>query len=283
VLLRDYQPDPVLLELVKCYRVVHFSFDASVQSIPPKPYTPRPENCLVFYPRDREKVVFADSGKSAAQIPVVLYGQHLHTNLRYVGHEFLVLQVHFQPGALYRLTGIPLYELNNVYMDADQVWGTGLHLVNEQLFHAKSYAEMVGILNRFLLPLAKKVQKDRHLLDDAMLLLFQRNGAVNLDWLCREACLSVKQLERKFKERAGINPKVFQRLIRFDRAFRTKNAKPELDWVSLAYQCDYYDYQHLVRDFKDFTGLSPNAFLALESQAPERAFGLAEQFYEKTF
>jgi len=38
----------------------------------------------------------------------------------------------------------------------------------------------------------------------------------------------------------------------------------------------YYDYQHLVRDFKEFTNLTPNGFLITEGKAPKRTFGKAE-------
>ncbi len=280
MLLRDFLPKSYLFEFVKCYRVVHMTFDKSIQDIGSKPYTPRPENCLVFYPRDREAIAFSDSKKLVENIPVVLCGQHLTTTNRKIGHDFLALQIHFQPGTLYRLTGVPLQELNNVYMDADTIFAKDIHFVNEQLKNASKYTAMVDILNQFVEKLVKNVKKDAHLLDNVAKLMFDRQGTMSLDWLKKEACLSVKQLERKFKERTGVNPKMFNRLIRFDKAFRTKNAKPHLDWLSVAIECDYYDYQHLVRDYKDFTGLSPNAFLTLEKQAPERVLGMAEAFYK---
>jgi hypothetical protein len=38
--------------------------------------------------------------------------------------------------------------------------------------------------------------------------------------------------------------------------------------------------QHLAKDYKDFTCLSPNAFHEIENSAPERSFGLSEGYYE---
>jgi AraC-like DNA-binding protein len=279
MLLRDVLPPIALSEFVKCYRLVHMTFDKKAQ-IGYKPYTPRPENCLVFYPRDREQVAFTDSSKIVNNLSVVLCGQPLTTTNRYVGHDFLALQIHFQPGALYRLTGVPLIELTNVYMTADNVFTKDIHFVNEQLYHATSYAAMIEILNQFVVSLTRNIKKDSHLLDKAANLMLNQQGNLSLDWIRNESCLSIKQFERKFKERTGVNPKVFNRLIRFDKAYRTKNAKPHLDWLSVAIECDYYDYQHLVRDYKDFTGFSPNAFLALDGQAPERALGVVEEFYK---
>lgn len=279
MLLKDYLPTRGLEEYVRCYRIVHFKFDKN-QTPPFKPYTPRPENCLAFYPHDTEKIEYAKDGKKVENLPIALVGQHLGVTNRFIGHEFLVIQIIFQAGALYRLTGVPLTELTDAYMDADFVFAKDIQFVNEQLHHADTYIDMVRIVNDFVLNLVKKNVKDVQPIDMVCQLLLKKSDTVlSLDWLARESCLSVKQFERKFKERMGVNPKVFTRLIRFDNVFRTRNAQPNLDWLNIAYNCNYYDYQHLVRDYKDFTGFSPTAFHALDT--PESVLGMSEQFYQK--
>ena len=277
MLLKDFSPSSGLKEFVKCYRIVHFIFDKNAPP-PSKPYTPRPENCIAFYPNDMERVEYADDNrKNQSNVPVALVGQHVSVTNRFVGTDFLVIQIIFQPGALYRLTGIPLFELNDQYLAADSVFAKDIQFVNEQFHDAKSYSEMVLIANQFVARLVKKVVKDSHPLDAVCQLMLKQDVAVSLDWLARESCLSIKQFERNFKDRTGVTPKLFSRLIRFDNAFRTKNAKPNLDWLSVAIDCNYYDYQHLVRDYKDFTGFSPKAFHQLGS--PEEVLGMKEQFY----
>lgn len=277
MLLKDFLPGPGVSEFVRCYRIVHFKFEKD-QVIPAKPYTPRPENCLAFYPHDTERIVYADSGKQAQHLPVALIGQHLGVTHRFIGPDFLVIQIIFQPGALYRLTGIPLTELNNAYLSADVVFKSGIHLVNEQLFHAQDYASMIRIIHQFVLDLLKTSPKDLHPIDAVCKTMLQSNAAVSLDALARASCLSIKQFERNFKNRTGVNPKVFSRLIRFDHAFRSRNAQPHWDWRRIAFDSNYYDYQHLVRDYKDFTGCLPTTFHALGS--PEEILGMSEQFYQ---
>ncbi|MDF7821583.1 helix-turn-helix transcriptional regulator [Runella sp. MFBS21] len=66
------------------------------------------------------------------------------------------------------------------------------------------------------------------------------------------------------------------RIARFENAIKLKKANTTKDWLSMAMELGDYDYQHLVRDFKEFTNLTPNTFLQYESQAPERAFGKIE-------
>jgi AraC-like DNA-binding protein len=278
MVLKDFLPNPGLRAFVRCYRIVHMTFDR--QDRPPfKPYTPRPEQCLAFYPYDRERVDFTANNKSVENIPVALIGQALSVTNRHVHGNFMVTQVLFQPGALFRLTGMPGIEINDAYIAADCVFSKEVHLVNEAFFHARNYSEIVQIANDFVEKLVRRVVKDEHPVDIVCRWMLN-NPPAALDRLAKNAFLSPKQFERKFLERTGVNPKLFARLVRFDRAFREKNLNPERGWMSIAFDCNYYDYQHLVRDYKDFTGLKPTDFHQLESRAPERRFGLAENYYE---
>ena len=43
-----------------------------------------------------------------------------------------------------------------------------------------------------------------------------------------------------------------------------------------AIRCGYHDYQHLVKDYKEFTGYTPPQFFAIDNGSPERVFGDAE-------
>lgn len=278
MILKDFLPDPCIRQFVRCYRIVHLRFDSN-DPPPFKPYTPRPEICLAFYPYDRERVDFEGGKKQVRNVPVALVGQALSVTRRYIHGHFMVVQLIFQPGALFRLTGLSAIQLTDAYMDADCVFPKSIHEVNEAFFHAKNYAEIVQIADRFVKQLAQRQRVDEQGIDSVCRTLIL-NPEASLDQLARRAFLSPKQFERKFMERNGVNPKVFARLLRFDRAFRMKNLYPERDWLSIAYQCNYYDYQHLVRDYKAFTGLKPTAFHQLESRAPERRFGMAEQYYE---
>ncbi len=278
MILKDFLPNPSLRAFVRCYRIVHMRFDS--QDPPPfKPYTPRPEQCLAFYPHDREKVDFTAQNKSVANVSVALVGQALSVTNRYIHGNFMVVQILFQPGGLYRLTRMPTSEINDSYIDADLVFSKEVHWVNEAFFYAKDYPEIVQIANGFVERLVRRSVIDSHPVDQVCSWMLS-NTATPLNTLARQSFLSPKQLERKFQERTGVNPKLFARLVRFDKAFRDKNLHPMRDWRHIAFDCNYYDYQHLVRDYKDFTGLKPTDFHHLDSHAPERRFGFAEHYYE---
>jgi AraC-like DNA-binding protein len=277
MVLSEFSPGPALANFVRVYRVVQFEFKG-ITNLPFKPYPPRPEHCLSFYPRDTETVEYVNSGKKITNLKTVLMGQQDEVTNRYVGRDFLVFQVVFRPGALYRLTGIPSWELNNSYFDAETVFSKDIKEVNDKLNDAIGFKEMVAVVESFLLKQVNRSVKEFHRLDEVSNIILQSTDNISIEWLAKESCLSLRQYERKFKERMGISPRYFNKIVRFENAFRLKNKSPQLDWLSIAIQCGYHDYQHLVKDYKAFTNQSPTGFHLLDNAAPERKFGVSDTY-----
>ncbi len=278
MILRDFIPSPQVSDFVQVYRIVHLVFDKS-EIVPLKAYPPRREHCLAFYPFDREKVEYRSSGKVIENLPVVFYGQQTEVTHRHIGHQFLVVQIIFHPGALTSLLGIPASDFTNLYLHAEELFSSQLRDMNEQLHFTSDYLQMIGIVENFVLSLSKKQRKNHRSLTPLFTYISQQREVPSIDQLADLACMSSKQLERVFQQQTGVNPKLYLRIARFDRAFRCKNRFEHYDWLRVAVECGYHDYQHLVRDYKLFTGLTPVAFHHVENKAPERSFGLSENYY----
>ncbi|MBD2755273.1 helix-turn-helix domain-containing protein [Spirosoma validum] len=292
----DYRlPSPALQDYVRQYQIVGLSFAPSVV-VPIKPYWPRPENCLGFYPRGGDVVERPNGTAQKWPTRSVVVGQQTSLVNRQPPNEFVYFQVVFQPGALSRLTGIPAHELTNVLEDGEAIFSPEIRLVNERLSSTDDHLEMIDIVERFLYYLIRKqlphsFRTDRQSIDKVGQYLLQNPsrfglarpgqawpgpGGASLDWLAEQACLSPKQFYNLFTQRMGISPKLYARIARFDQSVKLKNAQPTKDWLSIALELGYHDYQHLVRDYKEFTHLTPTLFNQRESHAPERSFGKAE-------
>ncbi|MBC7777626.1 MAG: AraC family transcriptional regulator, partial [Phycisphaerae bacterium] len=163
---------------------------------------------------------------------------------------------------------------------AETIFSGNVRLILEQLQNAGSYNQMITIADQFVTSLVNKKRKEAHQLDAVSRLMIRSGGNASLDWLANQSYLSSKQFKRKFYERTGVNPKTYLRIIRFNKAFNTRNAYPDWDWLRIALECDYYDYQHLVRDYKEFTKQTPNEFHRIESNSPERRLGLTAEIYK---
>ncbi|MEX6689340.1 helix-turn-helix domain-containing protein [Danxiaibacter flavus] len=273
---QSFLPGPALREYVKGYQLWHFTFP-DANDLPFKPYAPRPEQTLIFCPRGVEQVTHAGSDKIIRRTRSFIMGQFTERTNRYMGStDYVVLLVTFQPGVLYRITGIPYAELTNTFVDAEAVFSKEMRLVNERLNSTDDPLEMIRIVESFLCFLLRDIKRDMHPLDAVVNLLLERPENFKLLHLARESFLCTRQFERIFKERMGINPKLFSRIARAYKAYRIKYQHPELDWLGIALFCGYQDYQHLVKDFQDFAGVPPNLYLLEDSKAPERLLGVRD-------
>ena len=269
-----FLPTPALQEFVKSYQLWHFIFTDET-NLPFKPYAPRPEQTLVFCPRGYELVEYVACNKMIKRPRAYVMGQYTERTNRHLGSaDFLAILVNFQPGVIFRLTGVPYYELTNSFIDAEDIFSKEIRLVNERLNSTGNYEEMIQIVEQFLLHLVKAVKRDVHPLDTITNLIIEHPENASVLQLAKESFLCSRQFERKFKERMGISPKLFARIARVNKAFRIKYHCHHEDWLSIAIRCGYHDCQHLVKDFHHFTGVAPTAFL-LENleKSPETFFG----------
>ena len=273
---QEFMPHPLLKPFVESYQLRHFIFSDN-SPIPFKPYAPRPDQTLAFFPRGSEYVENLVHGTMTKRPRSAIIGQYSErTNRHLTGPEFCVVLVNFRPGVLHRLTGLPFTELTNTFTDAEDLLQKEVRRANERLSSAGSPQEMIGIVDRLLLDLIAGIRKDAHPVDTVTDHLIRCPEDSSVLALAESSCFSPRHFERIFKERMGISPKLFLRIARMTKALSLKYNHPGLDWLSIALYCNYHDYQHLARDFKDLAGVTPTAYVTEEDDAPERRFGLRD-------
>ncbi|MEJ7831212.1 MAG: helix-turn-helix domain-containing protein [Segetibacter sp.] len=269
---KNILPSAPLSEYIQQYRLRHFVF-ANGNITEPKPFPPRPEQSLTFFIRGAETTRYSNTGIVIQKPRSVISGQFTYRVDRYVSFpEILMIIVDFKPGALYRLTSISFKEFTNKDVDAETVL-TGIKNINDQLSSSETYAEMIEIVEQFFIKLILQSKKEL-LAIDLLFTLAAKEPDRSVDWLARNAYLSTRQLERKFDERIGISPKTFLRISRFNQSYWLRLKNPKLSWFQIAMSCGYTDYQHLVKEYKDFANNNPTNFFSEESKAPGRILGL---------
>ncbi len=75
---------------------------------------------------------------------------------------------------------------------------------------------------------------------------------------------SQKHLISQFRKFVGLTPKQYQRVLRFNDVFATMQGDQFLSWADIAQLCGYSDQSHFIREFKNFSGFSPESFLKQE-------------------
>ena len=263
---RFYEPHISLQEFVQCIMVIHAEVDSKAAAIV-CPYPPSPQNSIFFYINDPIKVQKEGAQDFLEQPRSVIVGPMVTKVLIDINNSHKAVRVGFHPGGLHRLLRLSMAEMLDGDFDATDVFGPQMKQVNEQLQEAKDFDEIKNVVEKFLLQKAASL-KQALPFDAAMLQLVQTNGNMSIEKVAYNACLSLRQFERVCKERIGMSPKMYARIIRFSKAYRMRENNPQLSWTSIAHHCGYFDQMHFIRDFKDFTGALPKMMDKHLEQAP---------------
>jgi AraC-like DNA-binding protein len=183
--------------------------------------------------------------------------------------------IHFRPGGARPFVGVPMSELANRVIDLDLVWPEAPELL-ERLAGAPSVADRFRILEASLLRrLAAHLLTPRgpRVVHGAVERLRAGMPGTSVGLVARDLGVTSRHLLRSFAEHVGIGPKALHRVLRFQRLIRTLDAGAAPAWTRLAVQLGYFDQSHLIRDFAEFTGLTPSSYAALRSPDPNFASG----------
>ena len=85
-------------------------------------------------------------------------------------------------------------------------------------------------------------------------------GRQRMDDLTRDLSVSARRLERQFLTHVGMPPKLFSRLVRFDRAVRDLARRGNTPWTQFALAHGYSDQAHFINEFREFAGVTPAEF-----------------------
>lgn len=85
--------------------------------------------------------------------------------------------------------------------------------------------------------------------------------APRLSQIATNLRVSTRTLERRILNASGLPPSTLRRVLRFRRAFPLIDQAPARTWTQVALSAGYYDQAHLIRDFRQFAGAAPRAFL----------------------
>jgi len=109
------------------------------------------------------------------------------------------------------------------------------------------------LIEQFLLNQLSKC-RTKHILDEVMHHLWSETDTPHIHQLALKVGICIRQLERISHQRIGMHPKLYAKIIRFSKAYHMLEKGEYNNWTDLAYKNNYYDRQHLTKDFKHFTG-----------------------------
>jgi AraC-like DNA-binding protein len=180
-----------------------------------------------------------------------------------------VAGVHFKPWGISRFAGVPASELRDRWLPVDAVWERSLDRMRDRIARATSTGKVLQILEDELRPrLVPAPSPGLELVGHTAGRLEASWGAVSVGALTDSAGVSGNHLATQFKSHLGVTPKRVARIYRFARLILSVDAVHPVDWSQLAQAAGYFDQAHFSREFKDFTGHTPTAYLTLRRRFP---------------
>jgi AraC-like DNA-binding protein len=171
------------------------------------------------------------------------------------GGRVRMIGARLAPGALHRLLPIPQQELAGRILDLADVWPRWTRELGERAAGASGDDEL-GVLESALETMLQRTTACESVRSTmvAAARIDRAGGNVSIDALAHAAGMSRRQFERRFREHVGLPPRLFGRVIRFQRAFRAVGIE---SGASIAARCGFADQAHLVHEIRRFSGQTP--------------------------
>src|SRR5262249_866875 len=175
--------------------------------------------------------------------------------------EAAVIGIHFKPGGAFPFLGISADALSEMHLDLGAIWGSAACEVRERLCEASTSRQQFRLLENFLLARLRRPWEHHPAVALALQGFSKNNKPTLVRKLPQQAGYSDRRFIDLFRVEVGLNPKLFNRIQRFQRLLAQIDPTARPNWSELALICGYFDQSHLIRDFLAFTGVSPADYL----------------------
>lgn len=251
-----FEPHQELASLVKCYWTLE-----SPEEVPPEKQTIVPDGCMemIFHYGDLY-VQYTEMGKSIVQPRCFVIGQLTRPLEIEPTGETGIFSVRFHPNGFLPFATIPIKEMENKAVSLDKLFGKDGADIEDKILNAPSTLERIKLIEGFLLKRLTDAETVDNIVKSTVEIILTANGQLSVDELSRQTNINRRQLERKFSSVIGLSPKQLSKTIRLQATLKMLLSNQFTSLTALAYENEYYDQAHFIKDFKELTGFTPREF-----------------------
>jgi len=152
----------------------------------------------------------------------------------------------------------PANELFNLSLSLEDIFDkSSITEVEEKLAIANTDKQRINIVEKFLLSQLKDIETDK-LIVEAVKLIYQSKGTIRIKELNEKLFISQSPFEKRFRKVVGTSAKKFASIVRFNTVLDDLNRTKSL--TEIYYENNFFDQAHFTKDFKQFTGDTPENF-----------------------
>ena len=226
-----------------------------------------------------------DAGEWTARDGVWVVGLHARHQLTQAVGERHFMVVRFTPIGAHLFLGLPMHLIANEAIDLEQIDSRLCARTRASRWDSRGAGPSGSPRWNRSSRSASPMQKCRARSLSSGAELVATDGRIALGSLDSEIDCSHRTLIARFRTCVGFPPKTIARLLRFNRVMRSLDrssqtranetvGKPYIEsthtddrradairWADIAADCGYFDQAHLIKEFREFAGSTPDAFL----------------------
>ncbi len=166
--------------------------------------------------------------------------------------------VYFTETGFTHFASLPANELSDLSLSLENIFQNDhVRAVEDKLASAITDKQRIQIVEQFLLSQLKDVITDK-LVAEAVYLIFQSKGCIRIKDLNKKLFISQSPFEKRFRKVVGTTAKRFASIVRFNNVLENLGSSQSLP--EICYENHFFDQSHFIKDFRQFTGDTPESF-----------------------
>lgn len=255
---QTFPPHPNLNAIVKC----HWTLEVSADLEAPKQRI-IPDGCIEMYFILGDDVKrFTSETNFIMQPRTMVFGQITKPYFVQPTGYVDTFAVRFYPYGFANFISRPIHELaDKETLLTDLFEENSVKDLEQKIIHATSTQSRIKAIENFLLGKLTEQPVLDNIVKSTLDALFSTKGSESINSILKDDLSKRRNLERKFAHQVGISPKKLGRIIRLQAALKSILHNSGEKLTQIAYESEYYDQAHFIKDFKEFTGTSPKDYL----------------------
>lgn len=254
---QEIKPSPALKPFVKCFYFYDSGpLDAFSDTVYPS------GNMEMVFNLGHGHWKFQKNNDFYTTAPVELWGQVTKPLAIKSSGANTMLGIRFYPHSMAYFSEESMKALTNETIDAADLFGPTLHTLHSRLLDAVDLRTRIILLEHYLLArlqVSTKRQAKLKFVGEIVNSLKYNFSTERIAAISSRNNITPRYLAMLFSEYTGLQPKLLCKINRFNYSLNLIHSN-EQDLTGIAYDSGYFDQSHFIKEFKLFTGLTPNAF-----------------------
>jgi len=172
------------------------------------------------------------------------------------GNFFSIAGMRFTLFGFYHLFKIPASLVTNDNFDATDVLGRSIQELQEKISEVRGDTQKLMLLNDWIFSCSQQTMGIERVWNKVDRTLKETNSHIQQS-LSEVMGYSNKHTIHLIRQMTGLAPKTVQRIYRINSYLKSTALSMENSWARVAFACGYADQSHFIKEFKTFTGFTP--------------------------